>query len=67
MDDVFYQFNYVELDSEPMKPFVKYQGREGKDPEFSDTFEHGFSYLSIIKIQKVKADSTLFGGTERYK
>jgi len=51
MDDVFYQFNYVELDSEPMKPFVKYQGREGKDPELSDTFEHGFSYLSIIKIK----------------
>ena len=51
MDDIFYQFNYVELDSEPMKPFVKYQGREGKDPELSDSFEHGFSYLSIIKIK----------------
>ena len=58
MDEVFYQFNYVELDSEPMKPFVKYQGREGKDPELSDTFEHGFSYLSIIKI---KNEHTIFG------
>jgi len=29
MDDVFYQFNYVELGSEPMKPFVKYRGHEG--------------------------------------
>jgi hypothetical protein len=58
MDDVFYQFNYVELDSEPMKPFVKYQGREGKDPEFSDNFEHGFSYLSIIKI---KNEHPIFG------
>ena len=52
MDDVFYQFNYVELDSEPMKPFVKYQGQEGKEPMFTDNFEHGFSYLSVIKIKK---------------
>lgn len=58
MDDVFYQFNYVELDSEPMKPFVKYQGHEGKEPEFSESFEHGFSYLSIIKI---KNDHPIFG------
>lgn len=52
MDDVFYQFNYVELDSEPTKPFLKYQGHEGKEPEFSESFEHGFSYLSIIKIKE---------------
>ena len=58
MDDVFYQFNYVELDSEPMKPFLKYQGHEGKEPEFSDSFEHGFSYLSIIKI---KNEHPIFG------
>jgi len=58
MDDVFYHFNYVKLDSEPMKPFVKYQGHEGKDPEFSDSFDHGFSYLSIIKI---KNSHSIFG------
>jgi hypothetical protein len=58
MDETFYQFNYVELDSEPMKPFVKYQGHEGKEPEFTDSFEHGFSYLSVIKI---KTKHPIFG------
>ncbi len=58
MDNVFYQFNYVELDSEPMKPFVKYHGHEGKEPELSDSFEHGFSYLSIIKL---KNEHPIFG------
>ncbi|MFQ5439831.1 MAG: hypothetical protein ACE5DL_00035 [Nitrosopumilaceae archaeon] len=58
MDDVFYQFNYVELNSEPKKSFLKYQGREGQEPEFSDTFEHGFSYLSVIKI---KEEHPIFG------
>lgn len=52
MDEVLYQFNYLELESEPTKPFVKYQGHLGKEPEFSDSFEHGFSYLSVIKIMK---------------
>jgi len=51
MDDVFYNFNYVELDSEPSKHFVKYQGNHGQDPEFSDNFDHGYSYLPIIKIK----------------
>ena len=58
MDDVYYQFNYIQLDSEPSKPFVKYQGHEGKDPEFSDGLEHGFSYLPIIKI---KSEQKIFG------
>lgn len=58
MDEIFYQFNYVELDSEPMKPFVKYQGHEGKEPEFSESFEHGFSYLSVIKL---KEEHPIFG------
>ncbi|WP_249111071.1 hypothetical protein [Nitrosopumilus sp. K4] len=58
MDEVYYQFNYVELDSEPLKPFVKYQGHLGKDPEFSDSFEHGFSYMPIIKI---KSEHKIFG------
>ena len=58
MDEVFYQFNYVELDSEPMKPFVKYQGHLGKEPEFSNSFEHGFSYLSVIKM---KNEHPIFG------
>lgn len=58
MDDVYYNFNYVTLDSEPTKNFVKYQGNHGEDPEFTDTFDHGYSYLPIIKI---KAESALFG------
>ena len=58
MDEVFYQFNYVELDSEPMKPFLKYQGHLGKEPEFSESFEHGFSYLSVIKM---KNEHPIFG------
>jgi len=58
MDEVFYNFNYVELDSEPSKHFLKYQGNQGKDPEFSNSIEHGFSYLPIIKI---KTTSSIFG------
>ncbi|MDH3385841.1 MAG: hypothetical protein OEL77_07510 [Nitrosopumilus sp.] len=58
MDNVFYQFNYVELNSEPMKPFVKYQGNDSNEPELSDTFGHGFSYLPIIKI---KNEHPIFG------
>ena len=58
MDDVLYQFNYVELDSEPMKPFLKYKGHEGKEPELTSNFEHGFSYLSIVKV---KNEHPIFG------
>ena len=58
MDEIYYQFNYVELNSEPKQPFVKYRGHEGKDPEFADTFEHGFSYLPVIKI---KSEHRIFG------
>ena len=58
MDEVYYNFNYVELDSEPTKHFVKYQGNQGQDPEFSDSFDHGYSYLPIIKI---KNEHTVFG------
>lgn len=58
MDDVFYHFNYVQLDSEPNKHFLKYQGNHGLDPEFSNSFEHGFSYLPIIKIKK---EYSIFG------
>jgi len=58
MEEVFYNFNYVELDSEPTKHFVKYQGNQGRDPEFSDNFDHGYSYLPIIKI---KNEYSIFG------
>jgi len=58
MNDIFYQFNYLELDSEPMMPFLKYRGEEGKDPELTTSFDHGYSYLPIIKI---KNDIPIFG------
>ena len=58
MDEVYYNFNYVKLDSEPTKHFIKYRGNQGQDPEFSDSFDHGYSYLPIIKI---KNEHTIFG------
>ena len=58
MDEVYYNFNYVILDSEPTKHFVKYRGNHGQEPEFSDDFDHGFSYLPIIKI---KEEYSIFG------
>ncbi|MGY5151134.1 MAG: hypothetical protein ACW9XA_02570 [Candidatus Nitrosopumilus sp. bin_6a] len=58
MDEVYYNFNYVELESEPTKHFLKYQGFQGQDPEFSNDFVHGFSYLPIIKI---KNEHSIFG------
>jgi len=58
MDEVYYNFNYVELDYEPIKHFVKYQGNQGQDPEFSNSFDHGYSYLPIIKI---KNEHSIFG------
>jgi hypothetical protein len=61
MDEVYYNFNYVELDAEPTKHFVKYRGNQGQDPEFSDSFDHGYSYLPIVKI---KSEHSIFGLTE---
>ena len=58
MDEVYYNFNYVKLDSEPTKHFIKYQGNQGQDPEFSDSFDHGYSYFPIIKI---KNEHAIFG------
>ncbi len=58
MDEVYYNFNYVKLDSEPTHHFLKYQGNQGLEPEFSNNFEHGYSYLPIIKI---KNDHSIFG------
>lgn len=58
MDEFYYNFNYVELDSEPVHSFMKYQGNHGQDPVFANSFDHGFSYLPIIKI---KEDHPIFG------
>ncbi len=58
MDEVYYNFNYVKLDSEPVHNFMKYQGGHGQDPVFVSSFDHGFSYLPIVKIKK---DHPIFG------
>ena len=58
MDETYYNFNYVKLDSEPTKHFVKYRGARGLDLEFSDKFEHGYPLLPIIKI---KSAHPIFG------
>jgi hypothetical protein len=58
MDEVYYNFNYVKLDSEPTKHFMKYRGNHGQEPEFSDDFDHGYSYFPIIKI---KNEHPIFG------
>ena len=52
MDATFYQFNFVELESEPLKPFLKYHASKVRDPEFVGTLQHGFLYLPIIKVKK---------------
>lgn len=52
MDEIYYNFNYIKLDSEPEKHFLKYRGNHGQDPIFSNTFDHGFSNLPIIKIKE---------------
>ncbi len=58
MDDVYYQFNYVKLDSKPTKPFLRYQRNETDEPDFSDSFKHGFSYFPIVNV---KVDYPVFG------
>ncbi len=61
MDQVFYNFNYVKLDSEHTKHFLKYQGNQGRDPEFSNNFDHGYSYLPVVKI---KNEHSIFGSSD---
>ena len=38
MDEFYYNFNYVELDSEPVNSFMKYQGNHGQNPVFVNSF-----------------------------
>lgn len=52
LEDTIYFFNYVKLDDEPSKPFLKYSLQEAKAPVFVDKFQHGYSYLPIIKLKK---------------
>ena len=49
-DDVVYCFNYVTLDKEPTKSFLKYTSHTGSEPKFTDKFEHGYPYLPVVKL-----------------
>jgi len=52
LDTTIFCFYYVELDDEPDKPFIKYSGHKGVPAQFTDTFQHGFPYLPIVKLKK---------------
>lgn len=53
LDETLYFFNYVILDKEPNKPFLQYSTNDDKTPVFSDQFQHGLSYLPVIKLKKI--------------
>ena len=58
LDETVYCFYYVELDKEPVKPFIKYSGHRGVPAQFTNTFQHGFLYLPVVKLRKTP---TVFG------
>ena len=46
-------FCYVELNEEPVKPFLKHSVTNGSEPIFVDnTSEHGYSYIKIVKLHE---------------
>ena len=51
LDETIYFFNYVSLDSEPTKPFLQYSSDAAKTPIFTEKFQHGYSYLPVIKLK----------------
>jgi len=58
LEDVIHCFNYVSLENEPTKPFLQYSLPEQKTPVFTDKFQHGYSYLPVIKL---KSSHLIFG------
>jgi hypothetical protein len=58
LDDTVYFFNYVVIDQEPVKPFLQYSNDDDKSPIFTDKFQHGYSYLPVIKL---KTGHKIFG------
>ena len=51
LEDILYFFNYVILDNEPAKPFLQYSTTDNKTPVFTDKFQHGLSYLPVVKLK----------------
>jgi hypothetical protein len=52
LEDTLYFFNYVVLDKEPPKPFLQYSTNDNKTPMFTDKFQHGLSYLPVVKLKE---------------
>ncbi len=45
-------FCHVVLDSDPLKPFLKFSTSNGSEPVFVENpSEHGYSYIKIIKLK----------------
>ena len=57
-EETLHIFNYTLLDKEPTKPFLQYSLPEHKPPEFTNKFQHGYSYLPVIKL---KSNHPIFG------
>ena len=51
LEEALYFFNYVILDKEPVKPFLQYSTTDNKTPVFTDKFQHGLTYLPIVKLK----------------
>lgn len=52
LEEILYFFNYVVLDKEPTKPFLQYSNTDDKTPVFTDKFQHGLSYLPVVKLKE---------------
>ena len=52
LDETLNCFYYVELDSKPTKPFIKYSGHRGLPTEFTDKFQHGFPYFPLVELKE---------------
>lgn len=52
LEDTLYFFNHVTLDKEPTKPFLQYSTNDDKTPIFTDKFQHGLSYLPVVKLKE---------------
>jgi hypothetical protein len=46
-------FYYINMDSTPVKPFLKYSAQKVEKPAFTNNIdEHGYVYMKVIKLKK---------------
>ena len=64
LEEIEYFFNYVIIDTEPTKPFLQYSYQDTKEPIFTNKFQHGYTYLPVIKL---KQEHKMFGLTSEKK